>query len=309
MDYRAGHAKALDKTGKAVIVYLDTRLSKIVDSPVKSLDRNTAYKIGDAVSINSLPKPGYLICTAAGTTAVSVNADYKGATEGSIITDGSASFKVKFLDQSMSKADVVIASKEEAEAGTDNSKLVTPLRVKEAVSAQTADYEGIAVGDVVYRPYLKAGYVKANGATVNRADYPRLVQFATDNNLWTNTPTEEPWKFGQGNGSSTMVLPNYVGRFIQGGDNVGKLEAGLPNIIATWGKGDKFDNGGDNGLYDWADGAAERWEVKDRCTSRIGNSFQLGHGISFNASRSNSIYGASSTVQPPSITLIPQIRY
>ena len=86
------------------------------------------------------------------------------------------------------------------------------------------------VGDVVFRPFLKAGYVKANGATVNRADYPRLVKFATDNNLWTDSPSTEPWKYGRGNGSTTMVLPNYVGRFIQGGDNSKILAAGLPNI-------------------------------------------------------------------------------
>ena len=32
-------------------------------------------------------------------------------------------------------------------------------------------------------------------------------------------------------------------------------------------------------------------------------------GYSFSASRSSSIYGASSTVQPPALTLIPQIKY
>ena len=32
-------------------------------------------------------------------------------------------------------------------------------------------------------------------------------------------------------------------------------------------------------------------------------------GFTFNAARSNPIYGASDTVQPPAIQLIPQIRY
>ena len=31
--------------------------------------------------------------------------------------------------------------------------------------------------------------------------------------------------------------------------------------------------------------------------------------LSFDASRSNSIYGKSETVQPPSISLVPQIKY
>ena len=103
-----------------------------------------------------------------------------------------------------------LATKADAEKGTDQSKIMTPARVKEAIEA----FDNTPVGDVVFRPYLKKGYVKANGATVNRADYPRLVAFATANNLWTSSPSTEPWKFGQGDGSKTMVLPNYVGRFI-----------------------------------------------------------------------------------------------
>ena len=31
--------------------------------------------------------------------------------------------------------------------------------------------------------------------------------------------------------------------------------------------------------------------------------------FNFNASQSNSIYGASSTVQPPALSLIPQIKF
>lgn len=308
MDYRDGHAKALDKTGKTVTVYLDSRLSKIADSPIKSLDRNTAYKIGDAVSVNSLPKPGYLICNVAGTTAVSVNTDYKTATEGSILNDGTASFRVKFLDQSMSKADLVIAGKVEAETGADNIKLMTPLRVKEAISAQTADIEGIAIGDVVYRPYLRQGYVKANGATVNRSDYPRLVDFANQNNLWTNSPNTEPWKFGRGNGSTTMVLPNYIGRFIQGGDTPITHEAGLPNIIGGY-NGDRF------GYYHT--GNAEGAFCQTTNNTNNGYAAQSDDRLSrndgiylkFNASDSNPIYGNSLTVQPPAIVLIPQLRY
>ena len=33
------------------------------------------------------------------------------------------------------------------------------------------------------------------------------------------------------------------------------------------------------------------------------------NGLYFDASRSNAIYGASSTVQPPAIVLIPQIKF
>ena len=192
-----------------------------------------------------------------------------------------------------------LATKSDAEKGTDQNKLMTPARVKEAIEA----FDNTPVGDVVFRPFLKAGYVKANGATVNRADYPRLVAFANANNLWTDSPSTEPWKYGRGNGSTTMVLPNYVGRFIQGGDNATVLAAGLPNITGTF--------------TGSAVTSAALWGVAGAClgTKTSGSAavtVKDGAGdldFVFDASKANPIYGASSTVQPPSIALIPQLRY
>lgn len=127
-----------------------------------------------------------------------------------------------------------IASEAEAKAGTNNTKFMTPLRTKEAIAAQV---QGIPVGDVVYRPFLMTGYVKANGATVNRSDYPNLVTFANNNNLWTSNPASEPWKYGVGNGSTTMVLPDYRNRFIEGSDNVSILSGKLTNNIPDYSAG------------------------------------------------------------------------
>lgn len=156
------------------------------------------------------------------------------------------------------------------------------------------------VGDVVFRPFLKAGYVKANGATVNRADYPRLVAFATANNLWTSSPSTEPWKFGRGNGSSTMVLPNYVGRFIQGGDSCDVKQSGLPNITGWVAIGAE--------VYEQYIGGA--FWINDDAAPVEGHADGDNNGnIGFDASRVNPIYGRSSIVQPPSIQLIPQLRY
>ena len=189
-----------------------------------------------------------------------------------------------------------VATTSEATAGTDNTKMMTPLRVKEAIEA----FDNTPVGDVAFRPFLKAGYVKANGATVNRADYPRLVAFANANNLWTTNPANEPWKFGQGNGSTTMVLPNYVGRFIQGGDTTGTKQAGLPNITGEI--GDFHTNN-----------IIEKGAFKFSRESRLERGGPSGKEVyicmSFDASRCSNIYGASTTVQPLTVVLIPQLRY
>jgi hypothetical protein len=168
--------------------------------------------------------------------------------------------------------------------------------------SEWSELGGANIGDIFYRPFLMPGYVKANGATVIRTDYPNLVTYANDNNLWTSTPNIEPWKFGVGDGNTTMILPNYLNRVLQGGDVPTVLAAGLPNIMGTL-TGLAYRNN----YFGVGDGVFS--------TSRSGGSSALtldGTGndlIKFNATNSNSIYGASNTVQPPAIVLIPQIKY
>lgn len=156
------------------------------------------------------------------------------------------------------------------------------------------------VGVVFYDSYLHAGCVKYNGATVQRSDYVRIAKIATDENLWTESPSTEPWKFGVGDGSTTMTLPDFRSRFIEGSDTPTIISAGLPNIT---GKADS--------LRSTADPAQN-----GAITTILYSNNQPVYGstgptidIIFNAADSNSIYGNSETVQPPSIQLLPQIKY
>lgn len=159
---------------------------------------------------------------------------------------------------------------------------------------------GTTIGDIFYRPLLMPGYVKANGATVIRTDYPNLVVYANDNNLWTSTPNTEPWKFGVGDGNTTMILPNYLNRVLQGGDSPAVLEAGLPNITGQYYAvvgGGVTVNGAFTGS--WADSSGQ---------TSGGGGYNRVHLV-VDASKSNAIYGNSDTVQPPAIVLIPQMKY
>lgn len=158
----------------------------------------------------------------------------------------------------------------------------------------------LTIGEVIYRPFLKDGYVKANGATVQREDYPKLVQYATKNSLFTANNSATPWLFGQGDGETTFVLPDYRNIFIEGGDTPNKIEAGLPNITGVANgilQGVPYSYSG--AFYNISTGAA----IQSTATENVNR------GIGIDASKSNSIYGASNTVQPPAIVLIPQIKY
>ena len=88
-----------------------------------------------------------------------------------------------------------------------------------------------------------------------------------------------------------------------GGDKLTALSAGLPNLVGhvnSGGIGYSKDPFNCDGVF------ANNGSSK---TAMNGGTTVVGYKILFDASKSNAIYGNSNTVQPPTITLIPQIKY
>lgn len=106
--------------------------------------------------------------------------------------------------------------------------------------------------------------------------------------------------YGDGDGSTTFALPSLANKFIMGHGTAGTVKAaGLPNITGRF-QGDwNLEENKPSGAFYLPDS-----------DTIIGN---LGGGqdtmIAFDASRSNSIYGASTTVQPPALTMRFYIKY
>lgn len=175
--------------------------------------------------------------------------------------------------------------------------------------------DGTPVGAMRGSLYLPAGYIKANGATVQRADYPRLVALADRHNLWTDDTAANAGLFGRGDGSKTMVLPNWSDKMVQFATSaIGtSVSAGLPNItgyIIVRGVGDSGD-GVLSGTEADGNGAfsVQKADFVNRVPFSTGTHNDFGSSYKFDASRSNPIYGRGETVQPPAINLIPIIRY
>lgn len=148
---------------------------------------------------------------------------------------------------------------------------------------------GIPVGSIEYFAMAipPSGYLKADGAAVGRETYPEL--FAA---IGTT--------FGAGDGSTTFNLPDLIDRFPQGSMTPGlKLEAGLPNIEGYPGAAYWNQFGVPTGAFYTTPGAAT--------LPSIGSTDSFS-GLLFSAGKSNSIYGASNTVQPPALTLLPCIK-
>ena len=169
--------------------------------------------------------------------------------------------------------------------------------------------DGARVGDIILRPTLRDGYIKANGATVKASEYPRLLAWVQESNM---TATAEQYaqdcsKYVYDAAQDKLTLPNMTGRVLQGGETVKAVEAGLPNITGS------MHNIAD--FSDSADTANPRGalsiiaEHSDWIISNTSTANKIITGFDFDASKSNPIYGKSDTVQPPAISMIAQIKY
>ena len=171
--------------------------------------------------------------------------------------------------------------------------------------------DGARVGDIILRPTLRDGYIKANGAAVKASEYPRLVAWVQEagQTITAEQYAQDCSKYVYDRAADTLTLPNMTGRVLQGGEQVRSVEAGLPNITGRVGTLDA--SGGGLAILDGA-----FWQHEANRPSNFmrqaGNGLNLtapGTNALFDASKSNPIYGASETVQPPALTMIAQIKY
>ena len=136
------------------------------------------------------------------------------------------------------------------------------------------------------------GWLLCDGSAVSRTDYAALYAV-----IGTT--------YGAGNGSTTFNLPNLIDKFVEGSATAGTVKsAGLPNITG-WAN-IVFDSNSKILTDDVSGVFYSTWKN----TNGGGNgSVHAAGNLTFNASRSNSIYGNSTTVQPPALTMRYIIKY
>ena len=179
--------------------------------------------------------------------------------------------------------------------GTANNHLIT----KAQFDAGLKGAGGVPVGSLV--PFagksIPNGYLLCNGAAVSRTTYAAL--FAVVGTT-----------YGAGDGSKTFTLPDFRNRFIEGSTTAGtRKNAGLPNITGHYSHvpaivSTSFDGTTNNNTYGGC--------ISERTRALSNNATSQGYNTTremyFSASRGNSAYGSSSTVQPASITALILIK-
>lgn len=166
---------------------------------------------------------------------------------------------------------------------------------------------GLPLGHLFAWPFQTPpdGAIQCNGATYNRSLYKDFFAYATEKG-WVKTESE--WQsiasanggfcpyYSQGDGSTTFRTPKFA-PFMQiaiAGSSVAKYhKAGLPNIKGTF-NASQLTDGSDS-----ASGALIVGGGVSRTTPASATDDSQ-NGFSFDASKSNAIYGRSSTVQPES---------
>ena len=174
---------------------------------------------------------------------------------------------------------------------TSTTQAATANAVKTAYDKAVAAEAALPAGFVIAFAANSApsGYLLCNGAAVSRTTYADL--FAAIGTTW-----------GKGDGSTTFNLPNLTDKFIQGSGTAGTVKAaGLPNATGTINIQDAY--------FIVANGVFEIDAYRGNRASAGGTVTNISPVLNMSLSKANGIYGNSTTVQPPALTMRYYIKY
>lgn len=187
-------------------------------------------------------------------------------------------------------------------AATSATKLATARTINGVSFDGTGDItiDGVPTGTIIAYAANSApdGYLLCNGATVSRTTYADL--FAT---IGTT--------YGTGDGSTTFALPNLEDKFIMGSATAGTVKAaGLPNAqgsleMRTYTQSNDWLGFNQTGMVS----IATITSTVNTYVDGVAASGSKTTKYTWDLSKSNSIYGKSTTVQPPALTTRFYIKY
>ena len=183
-----------------------------------------------------------------------------------------------------------IATQEQAQQGTLDNVLMTPLKVAQAIAMQIPP--AVPTGMVAFFDLTEVpdGWLVCDGSAVSRTTYA---------NLFAKIGT----RHGAGDGSTTFNLPDMDARFLEGTTDTGQVgtsvEAGLPNITGSPGRLVGYSSEEASGCFTRSNtGAAELSPGYGITSAELG----------FQANLSSAIYGGSAVVQPSSLIALACIK-
>ena len=139
---------------------------------------------------------------------------------------------------------------------------------------------------------LPAGWLLCDGSAISRETYSALFDAVGTT-------------YGTGDGSTTFNVPDLVDKFVEGSATAGTVKAaGLPNITGSFAIRGLITNGTARQIVDGASTAFSLSSaISGMVSAGVVGDNDGSRTVNFSATDSNSIYGNSSTVQPPALTM------
>ena len=139
---------------------------------------------------------------------------------------------------------------------------------------------------------MPSGWLLCDGSAISRETYSALFDAVGTT-------------YGTGDGSTTFNVPNLVDKFIEGATTSGTVKAaGLPNITGSFAiRGLNTDGTARANVGDTSSAFSLSGSGWGMISAGVTGAYTESKTISFSAKNSNSIYGNSSTVQPPALTM------
>lgn len=215
-------------------------------------------------------------------------------------------------------ADEVLADMVIAVDGSTDTKAITLGQIKDWIDIEGYVLQKLPRGIVF--PFggstAPSGFLLCDGSAISRTTYADLFQV-----IGTT--------YGSGDGATTFNLPNLIDKFVQGSNSVGVVKAaGIPDHIHLTG------NNGNNAGFFVATGKKTSVTFNQAVTSagtsgqtswngnNSGGTFTSkpdtisGNSITSasktattNNGETDGVYGKSTTVQPPALTMLYCIKY
>lgn len=164
---------ALDSNVSTLMAALSNAIIKIAQDNIiagKNMwTPNTDVVLGDVMytADGNGPRWAYLLCTTAGTTGAIEPVVASNVVVGQTIVDNDVTWTVKSVVETI----IEFCTQAEAEAGTDNTKATTPLRVAQAIAILGAQITAASLGT--------NGYIKINFHTTS--NYYLYIQWGRTN--------------------------------------------------------------------------------------------------------------------------------
>lgn len=150
-------------------------------------------------------------------------------------------------------------------------------------------YSKIGYPIFIFGDDIEENEIWLEGAVVSRQTYAKLFEVYGV-------------KWGAGDGSTTFKLPDARNRALWGSGDLGYIEAGLPNILGRLGVNENGYRDSEGAVYFTGTSGSNNYH-------NSGVAYTMAANIYVDASRSNALYGKSSTVQPNAIKVRVKTRY